>query len=194
MPYWLEIQLNTYTGIVFLFLAIIISSVILKGDKEAADFEFKKSKSILKDTTLLIASSLCLYFGSETLIQGTVSLAKHFNISEKIISVSIVAIGTSLPELSASINAAIKKEGNLLLGNLVGSNIFNILLVLGVPSLIKKFEIPWEVYKIDFLFMMIFILMLGFIVYFASPKKMIRKEGIILFICYLGYIYYSYTY
>ena len=77
-----------------------------------------------------------MWLGSETLIKGAVSLAQNLGVSERIISVSIISIGTSIPELSASIIAIMNKEKSISLGNLIGSNIFNILAVMGITALI----------------------------------------------------------
>jgi cation:H+ antiporter len=89
-----------------------------------------------KTMTYLVLGGFSLWLGSETLIKGAVSLAQNLGVSERIISVSIVSVGTSIPELSASIIAIINKEKAISLGNLIGSNIFNILAVMGITAMI----------------------------------------------------------
>ena len=91
--------------------------------------------------TYLILGGFSLWLGSETLIKGAVSLAQNLGVSERIISVSIVSVGTSIPELSASIIAIINKEKAISLGNLVGSNIFNLLAVMGITAMIHPVAI-----------------------------------------------------
>ena len=86
----------------------------------------------------LIISSLTLYFGAEFLVEGAVKFAKQIDISEAVISVTIVAIGTSIPELAASLVAIAKNEKGISIGNLIGSNIFNIGSVLGITAIIKS--------------------------------------------------------
>ena len=95
----------------------------------------------LQTITYLILGAGSLWLGSETLIKGAVNLAQNLGVSERIISLSIISVGTSIPELSASIIAIINKEKAISLGNLIGSNIFNILAVMGITALIHPVAI-----------------------------------------------------
>ena len=99
------------------------------------------SESNFKILFWFIIGSTCLYYGSEWLVNGAIYLAKSIGISEAVVSVSLVAFGTSVPELSASVIAIIKKEKAISLGNLIGSNIFNIGSVLGLTAMVNSIEV-----------------------------------------------------
>jgi len=101
----------------------------------------KDQMGLLKLISFLVIGATCLYFGSRLLVDSASSLARLIGVSERVISVSVVAFGTSVPELAASIIAASKKEKEMSLGNLIGSNIFNILAVLGVTSIIHPIRV-----------------------------------------------------
>ena len=128
--------------------------------------------------------------GSETLIKGAVTLAKNLGVSERIISVTIVSVGTSIPELSASIIAIMNKEKAISMGNLIGSNIFNILAVMGITSMIHPVEIQdpgllrndiWWMLGISFL-------ILPF-VFFPKRDKLGLIHGLILITLYGLFIF-----
>jgi cation:H+ antiporter len=90
-----------------------------------------------------------LYLGAEFLVDGATSLAKALGVSNKVIGLTIVAIGTSLPELAASVAAALKKEMEISIGNIIGSNIFNILSVLGLSAFIRPIEFDFTQYRLS---------------------------------------------
>ena len=125
-----------------LFTWLLISKSRKENLKSAPDedelLEEASQDSLFKSLVFLIAGILVLKFGADYLVDGTIAIAKKFEISERVIAVTVVAIGTSIPELATSIVAALKKEHNLAVGNLIGSNIFNILAVLGVVASIKE--------------------------------------------------------
>lgn len=99
----------------------------------------------------LLASLVILYFGAEGLVSGASSLAKRIGVSTLVIGLTIVSIGTSMPELATYVVAAIKKRSDIAIGNVVGSNIFNILLILGVAGVIHPISTPEINYQFDFL-------------------------------------------
>ena len=126
-----------------------------------------------------------MWLGSEVLVNSAVSLATSLGVSERIISISVVSIGTSIPELSASIIAIINKEKAISIGNLIGSNIFNILAVMGITSMIHPINVmDRAILDIDF-FWMIGVSLLIFPLVFI-PKKMHlgRLEGLCLLVVY----------
>lgn len=131
-----------------------------------------------------------LYFGSEMLISNAVSIAQQLGVSEFIIGVSIVALGTSLPELATSLVASIRGENSISLGNLLGSNVFNIFAVLGITSLVKPIPVDYFLVYIDLPIMLGFVVLLGLFMFLG--KKMGRIEGIALIIAYLTYIGYNF--
>ncbi|MFT5889958.1 MAG: cation:H+ antiporter [Dokdonia sp.] len=137
----------------------------------------------------LAIGGTALYFGSEWLVKGATALAKAVGVSDYVISITVIAIGTSVPELAASVISALKKEKAISLGNLIGSNIFNIASVLGVTSIIKPISVIDDAILSTNIFWMIgfaaIILPLSFI-----PKRLelSRYKGLILFVAYVIFI------
>ncbi|MBT6699105.1 MAG: sodium:calcium antiporter, partial [Flavobacteriales bacterium] len=129
-------------------------------------------------------------YGSEFLVNGVQSIARLFEWDDRIVSVSLVAIGTSLPELATSLVAAFRKESNLAIGNLIGSNIFNVLAVLGITSIIHPIEMMNENLFIDYLWMMISVIILGLFIYVFSKKQISRTEGLLLLIFYIVFMFF----
>lgn len=150
----------------------------------------EESLSIFKTLIYLVLGGLGLWGGSELLINGATALAKDFGVTERVIGITIVSIGTSIPELAASIIAVIKKEKAISLGNLIGSNIFNILAVLGITSIITPVSvIDSRLLTHDIFWMLgISFLILPLVL---IPKKfnLSRKEGIILLAGYIIFIF-----
>ncbi len=125
----------------------------------------------------LIAAMLVLLVSSELMVRATVALARQFNVSEHIIALSMIAFGTSLPELSVSIAAIKKNHGDILVGNIMGSNISNILLILGVTSLISPIPIDTITLKLDFS-MMAFLTSL-MVLFLYQKNGVNRPKGIV---------------
>jgi len=188
-------------GFVFIFLLSVFTwFLISKSRKEnlklANDdgelLEEASSDSLFKSLGFLVAGIFLLKFGADYLIEGTISIAKKFKISERVISVTVVAIGTSIPELATSIVAALKKEHNLAVGNLIGSNIFNILAVLGVVASIKEIAIADSaILSFDYVWMITITFIVGLFIYAFSKRKISRTEGILLVGIYISYLYFS---
>ena len=128
--------------------------------------------------------------GADFLVESTKILAKNLGVSDRVIAVTVISIGTSIPELATSIIAALRKEENLAVGNLLGSNIFNILAVLGITASVKEIHIgDPEIFSFDYLWMMIITLILGLFIYVFSKHNISRREGFFLFFMYLFYMY-----
>ena len=191
---------NLLTGYEGFFLIIFLSTFIFGVLKRSnsiesindVNYKFTKASNF-KIFIWLIISSVTLYFGSEFLVDGAVNLAKQINISEAVISVTIVAIGTSVPELAASLVAIAKKEEGISVGNLIGSNIFNIGSVLGVTAIIKEIPIAEEIIQRDIIWMLIFALIV--IILAVSPRKnyLSSFKGLIMFSLYLYFIYIAFV-
>lgn len=143
--------------------------------------------SMVKDVIFILVGSIGLSYGAHLLVEGTVGLASVLGISDYIISVTIVAFGTSLPELMTSVVAAFKKHSDLSVGNLIGSNIFNILGILGITSFFKTIPISNLVYTVD-MWWVIAIALLA-LPMMITRKRISKIEGLILFLCYCLYIY-----
>ena len=191
---------NLLTGYEGFFLIIFLSTfifVVLKRSNSIEsinDVDYKLTKaSNFKIFIWLIISSVTLYFGSEFLVDGAVNLAKQINISEAVISVTIVAIGTSVPELAASLVAIAKKEEGISVGNLIGSNIFNIGSVLGVTAIIKEIPIAEEIIQRDIVWMLIFALIVIILAIIPRKNYLSSLKGLIMFSMYLYFIYIAFV-
>ncbi|MBD3347314.1 MAG: calcium/sodium antiporter [Chitinivibrionales bacterium] len=134
---------------------------------------------------LIVGGIAGLVYGSHLMVDAAVRLARQLNISETIIGISVTAIGTSLPELAASIMAVIKKETDIAIGNVIGSNVFNLGLVLGSAGIISPFSVP-ELRYIDLACMVLFSLVL--LPFLSTGFRLNRWEGATLLILYIGYI------
>ena len=136
----------------------------------------------------LIVGGLCLLGSSRLLVWGAVSVAESMGISDLVIGLTVVALGTSLPELAASVMSAIKNEHDIALGNVIGSNIFNLLAVLGLPGVINPGPIDAEVLSRDYPVMIGLTLALFVMAYgFRGPGRINRIEGALLVIGFCGY-------
>lgn len=131
-------------------------------------------------------------FGAEILIDAAVAIMKNFGVNEKFIGLTIVALGTSLPELATSVVAASKKEIDISIGNLVGSNVFNILSVLGAASLVRPIPIPGGFIQSGLMIDYLVMIFVSFLPWLMMRRTCIlsRKAGIMLLCCYVGYVTY----
>lgn len=149
----------------------------------------KKGQPILVSLFYIITGLSVLVFGADTLVNSAVIIARSFGVSEVIIGLTLVSIGTSLPELAASIMAAVKKENEMALGNIIGSNIFNILLILGTTASVIPLRVDEQIIKFDnFVMLAATIIFLGFLAY----KRIPRSAGLIFTISYFLYLYHLY--
>ncbi len=173
----------------FILYTIVMSFEAKKFDKEDDDFEEEKTtkKSIIKDIIFIILGFVALKFGGDLAVNNTVNIAKILHLSEKIISITILAIGTSLPELVTSISASIKGESDIAIGNILGSNIFNMLLIIGTSSLIKPIVYNTN-YNKDMIILLIATAILFLFTIIPPKNKMSRTNGIVYFIMYLCYM------
>ena len=189
-------------GVGFLFIVMLLLFawlLILTSRKDnlkaATEEELLEEVShdpIFISIAFFLVGIFLLKFGADFLVDSTKILAKNFGISDRIIAVTVVAIGTSIPELATSIVAALKKEDNLAIGNLIGSNIFNILAVLGVTASIKEINIiDAKILTFDYMWMIAITLIVGLFIYTFSKSQISRKEGIVLLLIYISYLYFS---
>ena len=188
----------TWVGFVFLALLLLFTwSLITRSRKESLQDTAEvlsegENDSLFKSLGFLLAGIVLLKFGADYLVDGTIAIAKKFEISKRVIAVTVVAIGTSIPELATSIVAALKKEDNLAIGNLIGSNIFNILGVLGVVASVKEISIiDTAILSFDYVYMIIITFILGLFIYAFSKREISRTEGALLLLVYISYLYFS---
>ncbi|MBT6634748.1 MAG: calcium/sodium antiporter [Gammaproteobacteria bacterium] len=135
---------------------------------------------------LLIVSLIILVSSARLVVWGGTRLALSFGVSDLIIGLTVVALGTSLPELAVSISSALKKQHQMVIGNIIGSNLFNTLGVLAIPGLILPFQIPTEVMSRDYLFMLMFTLL---VLILSMRLKISRFGGFILLTALTIYLY-----
>ena len=180
-------------GIVLLVLISLILIYLFlyqkKSISEFSDVGDISKISIPKSIFYVLFSGLLLWLGSETLIKSAISVANKYEISERVISVTMVAIGTSIPELAASVVASIKKQNDLSIGNLIGSNIFNLLVVIGITSTVLPIEqIDSKIIFNDMLWVILFSAIILPLAYLKRRNILTRKKGIILLTLYLIFI------
>ena len=189
--------LQKYEGLI-LFLILIFFTLTIIKKSNYLDFKGSIDDELLKTSNFkifvwLIISSITLYFGSEFLVDGAVNLAKQISISEAVISVTIVAIGTSVPELAASLVAIAKKEEGISVGNLIGSNIYNIGSVLGITAMIKEIPIAEEIIQRDIIWMLIFALIVIVLAIIPRKNYLTSFKGLIMFSMYLYFIFIAFV-
>lgn len=146
---------------------------------------------LLAASAMVLVSIVGLYYGAEWLVRGARELAASWGVSDRVIGISIVAFGTSVPELATSLVASFRKETDISVGNIVGSNIFNILAVLGITAVIKPLPInnP-EMFALDMVWAIaLAIILLAFILP-LSRGKITQWKGALFFLIYLSYIYF----
>ena len=190
-------ELNGFEGFLLItFLVSFVYNVLKKSDSVELlnDVDDKlKLTSNFKILIWLFISSLTLYFGAEFLVDGAVKFANQINISEAVISVSIVAIGTSIPELAASLVAIAKNEKGISVGNLIGSNIFNIGSVLGITAIIKDIPIAEEIIERDIIWMMVFTVLIMVLAVLPEKNKISKYKGLIMLLGYFVFIFLAFA-
>ena len=183
---------------IFILLAILafIAKQGHKGDPIDAEFveEIPADVTVGKGALWLTIGLVLLLGSSKLLVWGAVNIALFFGVSDLIIGLTIVAIGTSLPELAASIMSAIKKEHELIIGNIIGSNMFNLLAVIGVAGLISPGEFPSDALTRDMPIMLVFTGILFIMAYgWKGAARISRFEGAVLLAGFVAYEYMLYT-
>lgn len=173
-------EFSRLEGCIVLLILVIYTIVLLrmsKGESEENEIE-KPERSLWLNIPLLIASLAGLAFGSDWMVDGASTIASSLGVSERVISVTIVAVGTSLPEFTASIISILKKEVGITIGNLIGSNIFNIGAVLGISSIIQPIQFDFNVFLTDTLWMIgySFLLLIG-LLNVTRNFRLMRETG-----------------
>ncbi|MGN1138696.1 MAG: calcium/sodium antiporter [Ruminococcus sp.] len=183
-------QLGTFDGVIFLLLfAVYIAFMVLSAlnarkNKKQLEVENYKILPVWKCVLFIIGGGVAIKFGGDFVVNGASYIAQSFGLTQNLIGLTIVAIGTSLPELVTSIVAAHKKEVDMALGNVIGSNIFNILFVLGTAATISPMPFVTE-NLID----IIVLIAVSLLIYLFSwtGKRIKRAEGIIMLLIYIGF-------
>lgn len=160
-----------------------------KGGAEEEAAEAAKPMSMGKAIVLILLGLAGLIFGGRFFVDHTVSIAERFHVSEAFISITLMAVGTSLPELATCIVAAVKGKNQLALGNVIGSNIFNVVFIIGTSAVISPFEIQ-SISTIDMAMVLVSVVMLWLAAFTFKRYKLDRIEGVIFLALYVGYITY----
>ena len=184
--------LSFIDGSILLILLLLFLYYVFNESKKDNSLENEASEDTSKDQskaktwTLLIISLVILVSSARLVVWGGTNLALAFGVSDLIIGLTVVALGTSLPELAVAISSALKKQHQMIIGNIIGSNLFNSLGVLAIPGLILPFQIPSEVMSRDYIYMLIFTLL---ILIFSLKLRINRFGGLILLTILASYLY-----
>lgn len=187
-----DYTLSRIDGLIFIVVFLLYIRTSIKKDKNNPELEEVKSVKPQYGKFLsffiVALSILGLWLGAEGIIEGGSNIAKQIGISERIISLTVIAFGTSLPEIATSIIAFYKKKPEITLGNIIGSNIFNILLILGTTSLINPINVNHKILAYDYWWMMITVLFVFPFINIVSKRYMMRILAMIILITYGYYI------
>ncbi|MDN3205106.1 calcium/sodium antiporter [Algoriphagus sediminis] len=191
-----NLMIGLWEGLVLFGLFILLNWYLFKSSSKGSDEDPEVVEEIesVKDYSWFMAISLILggvfglYIGSELMVENAITISRQFGISERVIGVTVIAIGTSLPELITSIMAALAKKTDMAIGNILGSNMMNILSIIGITAIIKPIPVSPEFIHTDYLWMIGFTLILFPLI--RTRMKVSKIEGFILFAGYVGYIIY----
>ena len=183
-------------GMVLILVTFIIYSIyksrksheINTAELEAEDLKKNKERPLYLLILFVVVGCIGLVYGANWFLQGAESIARSLGVSDRIIAITLVAFGTSVPELAASIVAALRKQNDISLGNVIGSNLFNILGILGITALIKKLPVLPEVLSSDLWWMIGTAIILVPIIYIG--KKIGRLGGSVLLAAYGVFVYF----
>ena len=181
------------SAVLLILFCMFILYTIFMAQKESQkniveiDVKEEKKNSTFKDIIFIILGIVGLKIGGDLAVDNAVVVANYFNLSEKLISLTILAIGTSLPELVTSVTAAVKGNSDIAIGNIIGSNIFNILLIIGVSSMIHPITYNMS-YNFDISILVISTIILAIFPFIPPKDKMSRANGVIYFLMYLMYL------
>lgn len=188
-------ELQRYEGIILVSFLFVFLVYLLRFQKTAVVDEMPEDDvplPLYKIVLYLGIGGTALWGGSELLIDGSVGLASSFGVSDRIIGITIVSVGTSIPELAASVIAVLKKEKAISLGNLIGSNIFNLLAVLGITSIITPITVMDQGLLSSDIFWMLGISFLVLpLVFFPKGLRLGWRDGLILLAFYATFVYFT---
>ncbi|MCK5700766.1 MAG: calcium/sodium antiporter [Cyclobacteriaceae bacterium] len=189
--------INAQEGILFILILISYLFFIIRKSRKAIKASLQTSekdeipdspsKQIWKDLVFILIGCIGLFYGSEWFVGSAQILALNLGVEERIVGLTVVAFGTSLPELATAAVASYKGQTDLALGNLMGSNIFNILSILGITSVIQKIHVHIDIINQDIIWMLLITLMI--LPLMIMRREIGRVDGIILLIVYAIYVY-----
>lgn len=185
--------IDWWEGVLYIVALIAFNFFMIKNSANSVEInddveQVNSNKNFLKNILFVIIGVIGLAFGANWLLDGAVQIALNFGVSEYIIGATIVAFGTSVPELVTSLVAAFKKQTDISIGNLIGSNIFNLFAVLGITSVVKEIPISVQVQNED----VYWLLGISFLIFplMIYNNRINRLSGLILVAAYIAYIYF----
>jgi cation:H+ antiporter len=186
--------LSRFEGVILLILMVVyfvIAGINAKRSPQALNTRPETARPMKGWVAAFIFLASCagLAIGANLLVENAAKIAEGFGISQRVISITMVAVGTSIPELATSVIAALKKETNIAIGNIIGSNILNILTVLGVTGVIGNISVDRAISRFDIPMMLGVTLLLLVLMLPAARSKITRWEGAFMIVIYLLYIY-----
>lgn len=179
-----DFYISIFEAIILIAGVLIFLLYTLKDDDDKVDKD-KRPKATGKDYMMLLLGVVMVYFGAVYTIEAVVFFAQKLNVSTHLIGLTVVAFGTSLPEIVVSLAAARQGNASMAVGNVLGSNIFNTFAVLGIPRLFGPIEINHEIMKFSMPFMVALTVLLGII---SISKRITRWEGLLLLLAFAFYI------
>ena len=190
----LDLHLGRIDGLLLLAaLGLMLIWIVKQARVEALtvqrEEEAKRAPRLSKSVILMLVGLLVLLIGAELLVRGAVYIARGIGVDDLVIGLTVIAVGTSLPELAASLASVAKKEMDIAIGNVIGSNMFNMLMVLGIPCIIYPDSFGKEVLLRDFPVMAGLTLLMMWMVFFSGKNRFSRWEGAALLCCFAGYQY-----
>ena len=190
MSYFI-LPFNYLFGILSICLLFIIMLIQVKqGSLDVSEVQEKGDYSLLISIIFIVGGIILLIYGSDLFVESAINIANQLNIPEAIIGVSLVAFGTSLPELVVGILSAIRKKVDFALGNVLGSNIYNVLGVLGVSSFFGNFGVPRVIGSLDLIFMLfVTAMILGFMILLKRIGRTYGSVGLLLYVGYILYVF-----
>ncbi|MDB9775426.1 calcium/sodium antiporter [Vicingaceae bacterium] len=189
-------ELSAWEGILFIVFLISFIVWLIRNSRKGSAVpaavdevnEEEKNLPLWKGIGLVGLGVVGLVLGADLMLKGAVEIARYYDVSERIIGLTIVAFGTSLPELITSCVAAFRKEADISIGNLIGSNIFNILAILGITSIIHPISVSSSIINSDNYILLGITFLVFPLMYFG--KKLTRAKGLLLFFVYAAYLIY----
>ncbi len=190
-------EIQRYEGFIMVLVLFFFLVYLLRFQKSAVVDEMPEDDvplPLYKTVLYLGIGGLSLWGGSELLIKGAVGLATFYGVSERVIAVTVVSIGTSIPELAASIIAVLKKEKAISLGNLIGSNIFNLLAVLGITAMVTPIKVLDQGLLTSDIFWMLGVSFLILpLVFLPKGLRLGWRDGVVLLGIYVSFVYFTIT-
>ena len=171
-----------------LFVFYLLNTILIGKYGEISEHKIEEEDiGVLKSFLFIFIGIIALNFGGDFVVDNVIEIIKKFNVNERLLSLTVLSVGTSLPELVTSINAIYKKEDDIAVGNIIGSNIFNFLLIIGISAIINPIKFSVD-FNIDIMFLFVSTAILLVIPYIGKKNRISKPNGIFFILLYIGYI------